>query len=73
MTHNTATWDRIVRLLAGAAMLVGSLFAPFPLLVRVLALAVGGIYMLATALSGTCLGYRLIGFSTCPVAAGKPR
>lgn len=73
MRHNTAGWDRMVRALAGAAMLVGSLFAPFPLLVRVLALAVGGIYMLATALSGTCLGYRLIGFSTCPIASGKPR
>ena len=40
-------------------------FAPWPLLARA-ALALNGVYLLFTALAGTCLGYRLIGRSTCP-------
>lgn len=50
-------------------MLVGAVFAPLPLLARILALAAGGVYMLGTALVGTCLGYKMIGISTCPVEA----
>ena len=48
-------------------MLICSVFAPLPLLLRVLALGGGGVYMLGTALVGSCLGYRLMGISTCPV------
>ena len=48
-------------------MLAGVFLAPLPLLVRVLALGGGAAYLLGSALVGTCLGYRLIGVSTCPV------
>ena len=44
-----------------------SIFAPLGLGVRIAALGVSGVYMLLTALGGTCLGYRLMGVSTCPV------
>ncbi len=56
-----------MRALSGVAMLVCSVFAPLPLAVRVLALGIGGSYMLGTALAGSCLGYKLMGFSTCPI------
>ena len=67
MKHNIASWDRIVRAIAGLTMLTSSFFVALPLLVRILALGLGGVYMVATALVGTCLGYKLMGFSTCPV------
>jgi len=67
MHTNTATWDRALRALAGAAMLGASIAAPWPTLAHVIGLGVGGGYMLATALLGTCLGYKLIGVSTCPI------
>lgn len=56
-------------------MLMGSVFAPLSLTVRVLALGMGGAYMLWSALAGTCLGYRLMGVSTCPIdkRLGDPR
>ena len=69
MKQNAATWDRAARLVLGVSMLVGAVFAPLPLLARILALAAGGVYMLGTALVGTCLGYKMIGISTCPVEA----
>ena len=64
---NAANWDRTLRAIAGLAMLTSSVFAPLPLLLRMLALGGGGAYMLGTALVGSCLGYRLMGISTCPV------
>lgn len=64
---NAATWDRTLRAIAGLAMLTCSVFAPLPLLIRLLALGGGGAYMLGTALVGSCLGYRMMGISTCPV------
>lgn len=69
MKQNAASWDRILRAIVGLAMFTASFFAPLPLPVRVLALGLGGAYMIATALVGTCLGYKLIGFSTCPIEA----
>ena len=67
MKQNAAHWDRILRAIAGLAMLVASFVAPVPMLVRVLAFGMMGVYMLATALIGTCLGYKLMGVSTCPI------
>jgi hypothetical protein len=51
----------------GAAMLAGAFVTPFSLAVRVLVFGGMGAYMLMTALSGTCLGYRMMGVSTCPL------
>ena len=47
-------------------MIVCSIFAPLPILVRVLVLGGGGLYMLETALVGTCFGYKMMGISYCP-------
>jgi hypothetical protein len=68
MKQNAANLDPVHRAMAGLAMLAGAFLAPVPLLTRVLALGGVGAYMLGSALVGTCLGYRLIGISTCPVA-----
>jgi hypothetical protein len=75
MKPNAASWDRALRAIAGCGMLLCSLFAPLPLLVRIFAFGGGGLYMLGTAIGGSCLGYRMMGISTCPVdsAAGKAR
>jgi hypothetical protein len=48
-------------------MLVCSVLAPLPLLVRVLGFAVTGTYLLLSAWLGSCLGYRLLGKSSCGV------
>jgi hypothetical protein len=48
-------------------MLAGALVTPFSFAVRVLVFGGTGAYMLMTALSGTCLGYRMMGLSTCPL------
>lgn len=65
MKKNVGSLDRVMRSLGAVAMIFGSLFAPVDLPVRV-SLGLLGIYMLFTALAGTCLGYRMIGRSTCP-------
>ena len=71
MKHNVGTADRIARALAGLGLLVSSALAPLPLLLRVAVLGVTGGYLLMTSLVTSCLGYRLIGRSTCPVGARR--
>lgn len=68
MKQNAATWDRILRAISGVALLVGAFVAPMPLLGRVLAIGGTGAYLIGSALAGSCLGYRMMGISTCPVA-----
>jgi hypothetical protein len=65
MKQNVARRDRVIRAVAGVGMLAAGVFAPLPALVRLLALGGGGVYMLATAVFGACLGYRMLGISTC--------
>ncbi len=48
-------------------MLVGAFVTPFSLAVRVLVFGGMAAYILMTALSGTCLGYKMMGMSTCPL------
>jgi hypothetical protein len=67
MRKNLGTTDRWLRTLAATTMLVCSVQAPLPLLVRVIAFGGMGLYFLFTAVAGTCLGYKLMGKSTCPV------
>jgi hypothetical protein len=68
MNHNVATWDRALRGLAAAAMLAAAVLTPFSLAARLLAFGAMGLYLLATALAGSCLGYTLMGKSTaCPL------
>lgn len=66
---NVGKSDRLVRLVSAIALLSCAVMAPFPLAVRVGAMALPGLYLLATAAFGSCLGYRLMGRSTCPVDA----
>lgn len=66
MTKNLGRADRALRVMGAGLAGLGALAAPYPLGLR---LALGGgtaAYLLLTALGGTCLGYRLLGMSTCP-------
>lgn len=64
MTKNLGTLDRFLRLLAVAGLALGAGAAPLPLIAR-LALGASGLYLFGTVFFGTCLGYRLLGLSTC--------
>lgn len=68
MTKNVGLVDRALRAVAAISMGLCAVLAPLPVVVRVPLFAALGAYMLWTSLSGTCLGYRLMGRSTCPVA-----
>ena len=68
MVKNLGKSDRAARALAVVALMTCSISAPLPLLVRVSGFGLMAAYLLFTALSGTCLGYALIGRSTCPTA-----
>lgn len=67
MKKNVGRSDRAFRALGAAGMLVCSVMAPLPLVLRVAGFGVMGAYLLFTAVAGTCLGYRLLGKSTCPM------
>ena len=73
MKQNLASWDRVIRAVAGGGLIVCSIFAPLPILVRVLVFGASGAYMLETALVGTCFGYKLMGISTCPADPKETR
>jgi hypothetical protein len=65
MSQNLGNADRTVRAIA-VSMLIASFVAPMPLMAAV-GLALTGVYLIGTSLVGTCLGYKLIGVSTCPI------
>ena len=65
MRKNVGTGDRVARAMGGVVLLTCSLMAPLPLLVRVASFGSMGMYLLFTALAGSCVGYRLMGKSTC--------
>jgi hypothetical protein len=71
MKHNVGNLDRVLRALGGAAMVATAGIAPLPFLVRVGAFGAMGGYLLFTAIAGTCLGYRLMGRSTCALEPGR--
>jgi Protein of unknown function (DUF2892) len=71
MEKNLGKGDRAARGLAVVGLLTCSIFSPLPLLVRVPAFGVLAVYLLYTVLSGTCLGYALLGKSTCPAQARR--
>ncbi|WP_437933803.1 YgaP family membrane protein [Sorangium sp. So ce341] len=70
MRRNVGKMDRLFRGLSALALLACAWAAPLPLAARLGALGLTGLYLLFTALSGTCLGYALIGRSTCPLPRG---
>jgi hypothetical protein len=63
---NVGTLDRLARALA-AALSVAAAFALPLSLPWAIGLGGMGVYLLGTALVGSCLGYRLMGRSTCGV------
>jgi hypothetical protein len=69
MTKNLGTNDRIARVIGGALILLCSVTAPLPLAVRAAGFGLSGVYLLFSAIAGTCFGYRLMGKSTCPLAS----
>jgi hypothetical protein len=71
MRKNVGNWDRAARAIAALMMATCAVMAPLPLPVRIAALGLPAVYVALTALAGTCLGYRLMGRSTCPVPAER--
>lgn len=67
MTRNVGTVDRVLRLMGAALAAAGAVAAPLSLGVRLGLFAATAVYLLWTALAGTCVGYRLMGKSTCSV------
>ncbi|WP_437739394.1 YgaP-like transmembrane domain [Sorangium sp. So ce302] len=70
MKRNVGTQDRLLRVLGGLGLLTCAWAAPLPLAARLSAFGLAGVYVMFTALSGTCLGYALLGRSTCPRPPG---
>ena len=69
---NLGNADRIARVIAAVVLFVLSLTLTLPLLAQ-LAMAVNGVYLLGSSLVGTCLGYKLMGVSTCPIKQQRVR
>ncbi|QSQ22926.1 DUF2892 domain-containing protein [Pyxidicoccus parkwayensis] len=66
MARNVGKVDRVLRAVAAVGLGVCAVVAPVDGWVRGLMVA-QGLYFLGTSLAGSCLGYRLMGKSTCPV------
>ncbi len=66
MAQNLGRADRIARVAGAVVLFVVSVISPLPLVAQV-ALGMMGLYVLGSSLVGTCLGYRMMGMSTCPV------
>lgn len=66
MTRNLGSVDRWLRVLAALALGACAVVGPFSLAVRFGVFGVNAAYLLWSALAGSCLGYRLMGRSTCP-------
>jgi hypothetical protein len=65
MKRNVGTLDRLVRVLAAVGLLGCAVGTPLPIATRLAAFALPGVYMLFSALAGTCFGYAVLGKSTC--------
>jgi hypothetical protein len=65
MTSNVGTIDRLIRIIAGAALIL------LAALGKVGAWGYIGIVPLATGLFRFCAAHRLIGLTTCPLASRK--
>lgn len=65
MMKNVGRLDRAARALLAIAMLLGAWIAPLSLVPRA-GMAAMGTYLALTVLLGTCLGYRMMGLSSCP-------
>lgn len=66
MKKNIGTTDRIVRLILGM-LLISSVFIVSGGIWLKIALGVFGLFVIAEAVSGWCVLYKLLGRNTCPV------
>lgn len=66
MTRNVGIADCLARAIVALGMFTCAAMAPLSLGVRLAAFSLPAVYLLFTALAGTCLGYSLMGKSTCP-------
>lgn len=64
MKQNVGSLDRVLRGLGSLAMIAAGIALAAPEVTR-LAFGLSGVYLAFTALAGSCLGYRLMGRSTC--------
>ncbi|MCB1482303.1 MAG: DUF2892 domain-containing protein [Rhodobiaceae bacterium] len=64
MQNNVGSVDRVVRIVAGLALLAFALFGPADVSWKWVGYI--GIVPLLTALVGWCPAYTLLGISTCP-------
>ena len=67
MTQNLGTKDRILRAVAVLPLSFCAVLAPLPGWIRIVALGAPAVYLLFTALAGSCLGYTLMGRSSCSI------
>jgi predicted membrane channel-forming protein YqfA (hemolysin III family) len=65
MTVNEALWDRVARMLIGGLLIVLSILGVIGLWGWI------GILPLVTGAVGYCPGYRIFGWSTCPIKKGS--
>lgn len=66
MLKNLGKADRTLRVVLASVAACCAVLAPYSLGWKLGLLAPSAVYLLLTALTGTCLGYRLMGKSTCP-------
>ncbi len=71
MNHNVGSLDRTIRGIAGIAMASSAFVLPLPFPALGVALGAMGGYLVLTALFGRCLGYRMMGRSTCALGPGR--
>jgi purine-cytosine permease-like protein len=65
MTKNLGSVDRGLRVLAALVFGACAVAAPFGLGVRLGVFGLNAAYLLWSALAGSCVGYRLMGRSSC--------
>jgi hypothetical protein len=68
--RNEGTWDRVVRVVIGAALLIAWAAGAFTGAWAAV-LGIVGLLLTATGIVGFCPAYRLLGISTCPVPAKR--
>jgi hypothetical protein len=65
MDRNVGTADRIIRIVAGIALIAFALFGPAEMAWKWVGWI--GVVPLLTGLAGTCPAYMLLGLRTCPM------
>jgi len=66
--QNVGRLDRVARAVIGLGLVIAGVLVPMPLVVRVVAFGAMGTYLLLASVFGRCVGYHLLGKSTCSLA-----